>query len=101
MSKALTTLKIGNDMYSIRTTDHSELRLKQRNIDEYIVISNILSLGKERIQELQNQDKDIMVIDENNNVSICFCFNGNKITIITVIDKSDIFVKRNTIVENL
>ena len=42
-----------------------------------------------------------MVIDENNNVSICFCFDGNKITIITVIDKSDIFVKKNTIVEAL
>ena len=52
MSKSLTTLQIGGNTYSIRTTLHSEKRLEQRNIDEYIISSNILSLDKKRIQEL-------------------------------------------------
>lgn len=101
MSKSLTTFQIDKETYSVRTTSHSELRINQRNIDSYIIISNILSLGKERIKEYQNQDKDIMVIDESNNISFCFTFKKNTVKIITVLDKSDIWVKKNTLVEKI
>ena len=100
-TRALTTLTIDGQTYSIRTTRHSEKRLVKRDIDEYMVASNILSLGKEKIKYYQGTEKDVMVIDETNGFSICFAFNGNKIVIITVIDKDDIWVKKNTLVEHI
>ncbi|MGM0409121.1 MAG: DUF4258 domain-containing protein [Bacillota bacterium] len=100
-SKSLTTLKINKEMYSIRATKHSLERMAQRNIDEYLVASDLLSLGKDKIQELQNEEEDVALIDEDNEVSIIFGFSKNTIKVITVIDKSDIYVKSNTKVERL
>jgi hypothetical protein len=100
-TKSLTTFTIDKQTYSVRTTEHSEKRLVKREIDEYTVVSNILSLGKEKIKYYQEQDKDVMVIDEIKDFSICFTINKNTIIIITVIDKSDIWVKKNTLVERI
>lgn len=100
-SKSLTTLQINGDTYSIRATKHSLERMDERNIDEYFVASDLLSLGKDKIVELQNDEEDIALIDEDNEVSIIFGFTKNRIMVITVIDKSDIYVKSNTKIQKL
>lgn len=99
--KSIAQLKINGETYSIRATSHALKRMEERDIDEYIVSGNIIALGKERLISLQSKNKDIIVIDENKNVAIVIGFDNNKIFIITVINKANVFVKDNTIIEKL
>lgn len=94
--KCLSSLNIGNETYSIRATVHSMERMEQRKIDEYMVTGAIMSLGKERIIELQKDQDDFIIVDEENEVSIVISFKKNTMMILTVIDKSKVFAKKNT-----
>jgi len=95
------TFTINGNTYSIRLTEHAEFRLKQRNIDLFQAIGTILSLGQERITEYKNSNKDVFIMDKVNNFSIVLTIESNTIYIITLIDKSDCYVKENTIAVNL
>ena len=99
--KLLAQVEIKGQQYSIRATAHAVERMEQRNIDEYVVVGNIMAMGKERIVELQSKNEEAILIDDNTNTSIVFGFNGNKVKVITVIDKSNVFVKKGTVVERL
>lgn len=94
--KSLATIKIDNEIYSIRTTEHAEERMEQRDIDEYVVTGNILALGRERLLQLQETQEDAIIIDERKKVSIVICFVKNTITIITVIGTENIWNNRGT-----
>lgn len=93
--KCLLSLNIRNKTYSIRATAHSMIRMKQRNIDEYMVTGNIMTLGKKRIIELQKDQDDFIIVDEENEVSIVISFKKNTMKILTVIDASKVFTKKN------
>lgn len=99
--KCIATLNIGGDTYSICTSNHAYRRMQERNISEYVIAGNILSLGKNRLLQLQKAGDDFIIIDTITNVSIVAGFQGNRIFIITVIDKSNVFVKSKTQVVNL
>lgn len=96
MCKCLAEIKIESNTYSVRATEHALKRMKQRSIDEYVVVGNVLALGKERLLQLQERDEEAIIIDEQKEVSIVIAFEQNKIIVITVIDKSNVFVKNNT-----
>ena len=98
---AVNTFTIDKKTYSIRLTDHAQLRLQQRNIDLFQVIGSILSLGENRITEYQNTNRDIFIMDKQNNFSIVFTIEQNTIYIITVIDSADCYIKSGTIAVNL
>ena len=95
-TKSLATMKINGSDYSIRATEHALLRMKQRDVDEYVISGSILSLGKEKLLDYQDRSADVMIIDEIRKISTVFGFKGNKIQIVTVIDKDDIWIKTNT-----
>lgn len=99
--KSIAQIKINYTTYSLRATDHGLERMKQRKISEYVVTGDVLSLGKDRLLELQKQDKDIALIDTLHNIAIILQFQGNIIKILTVINSSDIYIKRTTVVERL
>lgn len=99
--KCLAEVNIDGNMYSIRATVHALERMKQREIDEYVVTGNVLALGKERLLQLQEQGEEAIIIDEQKEVSIVIAFEQNKIVIITVIDKSNVFVKDETTIVQL
>lgn len=99
--KAMHTFKIDDKTYSIRLTDHAQLRLDQRKIDLYQTIGSILSLGKSRITAYSGANKDIFIMDKTNNFSIVCNITGYTITIITVIDNADCYIKDGTIAVNL
>ncbi len=95
------TFTIDGQTFSVILTKHAELRLSQRNIDQFQAIGLILSLGKERILSYINSEEDIMIIDKVNNFSVCVAITDSEITIITVINNADIWVKEGTKICNL
>lgn len=99
--KCLATINIDGNMYSIRGTVHALERMKQREIDEYVVTGNILALGKDHLLRLQEQEEEAIIIDKIKEVSIVIGFVKNTINVITVIDKSNVFVKDETTIVTL
>ena len=99
--KMIAQLTINKKQYSIRATGHSIERMAERDIDEEIVVGNIMALGREKIIQLQNEEAEAIIIDENTNSSIVIGFKKNKIQVITVINKANVFVKEGTEVVNL
>ena len=99
-SKSIAIININKVQYSIRATAHSLDRMAERGIDEYVVTGNILALG-EKLQKLQKEQEEAIIIDEITNTSIVIGFNKNTIKVITVINKSNVWVKNNTTIINL
>lgn len=99
--RQVTQFTIDNKTYSIRLTKHAEERLKQRNVDLYQTIGSILSLGEKRIQDYSGSNKDIFIMDKENGFSIVCNIELRTITIVTVIDKVDCYIKEGTIAVNL
>ena len=97
----IATIDIGSNTYSVRISNHAQKRMQERNISEYVVAGNILTLGKKRLLQLQKAEEDFIIIDDITKTSIVAGFKRNTITIITVIDKSNIFVKSETQIVNL
>ena len=96
MNNELAIIKIGGKIYEINASNHALKRMTQRNVDKFVVAGNVIALGEERISELQAQEDEAIIIDEANNVSVVVGFDAESITIITVINKSNVFVKSNT-----
>ena len=99
--KLIAQLKIEKKEYSVRATVHALERMKERNIDEFVVSGNVLALGKAKLQELQKSQEEAIIIDKNTNSAVVIGFKKNTIKVITVINKSNVFVKDNTRVEKL
>lgn len=92
---------IDNKTYSIRLSDHAALRLRERHIDLFQATGLILLLGQNKIQEYSGSNRDIFIEDKENNFSVVCNITVNTITIITVIDKADCFIKSGTTLINL
>ena len=99
--KVVNSFTLNNKTYSIRLTNHAEQRLQERQIDLYQVTGSILSLGQKTIIEYSGSNKDIFIMDKQNNFSIVCNITHRTITIVTVIDNSDCWVKNGTIAVEL
>lgn len=99
--RMISSFTIGNKTYSIRLTNHAKQRLTDRNIDLYQVTGSILSLGQNTITTYSGSDKDIFIIDKANNFSIVCNITYRTITIVTVIDTCDCWIKNGTIAVKL
>lgn len=75
--------------------------MNERNIDRYVVAGSVVALGPERITKLQEDNDEAMIIDKDNNVAVVVGFGRNSITVITVINKSNVFVKSGTQIYNI
>lgn len=89
--------------YRICLTSHAVLRCKQRKIKTQNIINSLRGFGIDNINQYKNNNNDIMLQDKEYNYTLIFNINGNKIIVITVIDKNDTYVKKdsNTIVKSL
>ena len=99
--KMISTFTIANKTYSIRLTAHAKQRLTQRNIDLFQVTGSILSLGQKTITDYSGSNRDIFIMDKANNFSIVCNITYRTITIVTVIDTCDCWVKNGTIAVKL
>ena len=101
MNRELASIQINNKTYKITASHHAVERMEQRNVDAYVVASSVLALGPDRIDALQAQSEEAMIIDKTNNVSVVVGMNPNSITIITVINRANVYVKENTAIYNI
>lgn len=95
-SKKLMSFNINGRDIDIIASGHAVGRMMERNVNEFVVAGNVIALGPERIQKLQASRDEAMIIDEDKNVSVVVGFSQRRITIITVIDKANVFVKKGT-----
>jgi hypothetical protein len=99
--KMINNFTLNGKTYSIRLTNHAEQRLQQRNIDLFQVTGSILSLGQKTITDYSGSNRDIFIIDKEHNFSIVCNITHRTITIVTVIDNADCWVKSGTIAVRL
>lgn len=95
-SKKLMSFNINGRDIDIIASGHAVGRMIERDVNEYVVAGNVIALGPERIQQLQATRDEAIIIDEDKNVSVVVGFSQRRITIITVIDKANVFVKKGT-----
>lgn len=99
--RVIMKFELDDDNYEVVTTLHSEIRMLERQVEEEAVSGNIIALGKERIDELILKGEEAIVIDSSKELSVVAGFNSRKITIITVLDSSNIWNNRGTRVERV
>ena len=73
--------------------------MEERGVDEYVVAGNVMALRKDRLAELQEEQAEAIVIETK--VSGGDWLKGNRIMVVTVIDKAKVFVKKGTVIERL
>lgn len=94
-------LYFNGEIYSVKTTYHARIRIEERNVNIDTIIQNINALGKETVLRLRENNDEAIIIDKESNTSVVLGFNHKTITIITVIGKSNVFVKSGTEIVNL
>jgi hypothetical protein len=99
--RMINSFTIANKTYSIRLTSHAKQRLTDRNIDLFQVTGSILSLGQKTITAYSGSNRDIFIMDKEHNFSIVCNITHRTITIVTVIDTCDCWVKNGTIAVKL
>ena len=101
MSKSILTFTLEGNTHSVRLSDHALKRMQQRNIHQNVVLSEIVALPVQELKQYKEQNIDIAIIDDNKDIAVIVSFDHNKIEIITVIDKSDIWVKSGTQIKRI
>jgi len=98
----------GNDLYyeckmmqdipcTIQFSDHAVKRLREREINEYVVYSDILQC-EDDILDLRNKEEFVIINKEARYASVC-CIRTNGriyIDIITVINGNNIYTRKGT-----
>lgn len=106
MKQTIFDFDLDGEKWEIKMTSHAYLRMKKRfnNLDEFEVSGDIVGLGKKRLRKHIKREDDIAIIDKDKGLSIIVSFDESHkkwIKIITLIDKSDIYVKEGTTLEEL
>lgn len=96
MKSTLAIVEINNLNFMIHASTHALKRMTQRNINKYAISGSIIALGKDALLSIQESKDQAILIDERRNISIVFAVKNYRIDIITVINKSNVFVKKNT-----
>ena len=99
--KFLSTIKINNNTWSLRATDHALERMSQRNVDAYAATSSVIALGEEVLTELRNTNDEAMILDEDAGFALVVGFKANTAWVITVINKARCYAKTGTRVYQL
>ena len=100
-SKCLAQITIEKETYSIRATGHAVDRMTERKVDKWVVSGDVLALGKERLLDYKETNKDVALIDKKRDITIILGFRKNTIYVLTVIDKSDVYILDNTMIKRL
>jgi hypothetical protein len=95
----ITAFIVENNIIRVIGTDHAIQRLDRRSVDKYHVASACLGLGK-KLLEYNNSGNHIMLIDEGKNLSCVLTVENYTVVLITVLEKANVYVKENTLVEN-
>jgi hypothetical protein len=90
-------IRQGKIHMNVIVTDHAAWRLEERKVT-LLAICNGLRKVTERLQGLRGQE--VMIIDKDNSISFIIAVHGGgknfSIRIITLLNKSEVFVKNGT-----
>ncbi len=95
----ITSFIVNNKVWRVIGTEHGLKRLERRRLDKYQIASACLALGM-KLEYYNNSQKQIMITDDGKNLSTLIAVENFTIVIITVLDKSNPYVKENTVVES-
>lgn len=95
----ITAFVVGGKLYKVLGTDHALERLARRKIDPFHVASACLALGN-KLESYNNSGKQIIIRDVSKSLSTVFCVEKYTIVLITVLNKSNPYVKDNTVIED-
>ena len=86
-----------DNQYSIRVTEHGRAQMEKRGISGDRIVKVIQGLSRAKLLKLQKEGRDVCAVDRNTGLSVVFGFNGNRITVVTVVEKCElVFAKRRT-----
>ena len=57
----IATIQVGKRLYKIIASNHSQKRMRQRKIDSYTIVGNILLLGKIELKTPKSHDEFIII----------------------------------------
>jgi hypothetical protein len=97
-SNEITAFAIEENVYRIIATDHAIKQMRVRKLDKYHIASACLGLGL-KLDRYNNSGNQIMITDDGKNLSTVVVVENYTIVIITVLSKSNPYVKDNTIIE--
>lgn len=96
MKNTVAVVELDKTGFIIRASAHALERMAQRHVNKSAIAQSITALGKDRLVHLQETGEDAIVIDNDKHISIVFAVKNYQIHIITVINKSNVFVKNHT-----
>lgn len=88
------TFVVDNKLFNVIGSGHALDRLAERNINKYHVMSSIIGIG-EKLSEFNNNNKHIIISDEQNNCSTIFTVENWTIVLITVLDRGEMHTSPN------
>lgn len=97
----LDNIKVDNYKHNITCTIHGLERMEERKIDILKAVESIKEIDEKRLSGLKKINQEMIIIDKKRNISVVAAFIGATLRIITVIKKSNVFVKKGTFIINL
>ncbi|MGM0501741.1 MAG: DUF4258 domain-containing protein [Bacillota bacterium] len=96
----LTESYLEDNYFRIEGTTHALERMKERDIDQDLVVAIILSLDI-KLLEYNDTGEEVAIIDQEHNLAIIIEVREFKAVVITVIDRANIHVKDGTLLEEI
>jgi hypothetical protein len=84
---------IDHRLFTIIGSDHALDMLSERGIDKYNIMSSLVGLGS-KLSEYNNNNKHIIISNEDKNCSTVFTIENYTIVLITVLDKGQMHTSR-------
>jgi len=87
---------VKDKIFNCISSNHALEMLRKRNISKYHVFGSIVSLG-EKLIEYNNNNKHIMISDDDKGITTVFTIENYIVVIITIIDKGEeVYISRNS-----
>lgn len=97
----IASMTIENKDYNITATSNSVDTIQQLGKSDYLLVGAVLSLGPDRINALQSEHDEAVIIDKANQISIVADFSTDDIIVVAVIQNENVFTKDNTTIKTI
>jgi hypothetical protein len=88
------TFVVENKLFNVIGSTHALERLEERGIDKYHALSSLVALG-DKLTEYNNNNKHIIISNEEKDCSVIFTVENWTIVLITVLDRGQMHTSPN------
>lgn len=93
-------LVVKGEFFRVESTAHALKRMKERGVEDDVVINTLQELSY-KIMVYNDTGEEIAVIDQEHDLAVIVEVRMNKVVVITVIDRADIYLKDGTMLEEI